>query len=263
MLIFLKMGGSLITEKNKTSTARPDILRQIAGEIIEVKKIIPDLQLVLGHGSGSFGHIPGKEFKTRQGVRSQYEWDGFIKVWREARILNQIVTEAFLDAGLPIMAFPSSSIYRTTAGKITNAFIDNIEAALSHGIIPLVNGDVIFDDVIGGTILSTEEIFFHLADCFKPDRILLAGIEAGVWEDFPVCSRLIPVITPSTFQQLLVKPGGSEQIDVTGGMYTKVILMLELLKSNKELEALIFSGEDKGNITKAFEHNMPGTIIRK
>ena len=74
--------------------------------------------------------------------------------------------------------------------------------ALAAGLVPLVYGDVIFDRKRGGIILSTEELFDYLARVMKPEEILLAGMEEGVWKDFPVCSTLIQQITPAFF------PGG-------------------------------------------------------
>jgi len=263
LLLFLKLGGSLITDKNQISSPRMDIIKQIAREISDQSSQTPHINLLIGHGSGSFGHVPGKKYNTRQGVSSSSDWKGFTEVWREARRLNQIVSEALMDAGLPVIAFPPSAIYCSSFGKVKTGFINNIQSAITHGIIPLVNGDVIFDDTIGGTILSTEEIFSHLASKLHPDRILLAGIEKGVWEDFPVCKKMIPVITPYTYNGILAKLGGSIQVDVTGGMLAKVDCMLNLIKKDKNIEALIFSGEQKGNITSAFLDTMPGTIIRK
>ena len=63
-------------------------------------------------------------------------------------------------------------------------------------MIPLVNGDTIFDDQRGGTILSTEDLFIYLARQLHPERILLAGLEEGVWADYPACTQLIGEITP-------------------------------------------------------------------
>ena len=79
-LIFLKLGGSLITDKSNAHTARPDVLRRLAAEILTALDAQPDLRLVIGHGSGSFGHIPAHRYHTRVGVRTASEWAGFIEV---------------------------------------------------------------------------------------------------------------------------------------------------------------------------------------
>ncbi|MFN2297565.1 MAG: uridylate kinase, partial [Anaerolineales bacterium] len=74
--VFLKLGGSLITEKGRARTARPDVLRRLADEIAQARNASPDLQIVLGHGSGSFGHTVAQQFGTAGGVRTAEEWRG-------------------------------------------------------------------------------------------------------------------------------------------------------------------------------------------
>src|SRR5512146_1620840 len=93
-LVFLKLGGSLITDKDTPRAPRLDILARLAGEIAEARRQRPRMQIVLGHGSGSFGHVPARKYGTRQGVRTPEEWLGFAEVWKEARALNQIVVDA-------------------------------------------------------------------------------------------------------------------------------------------------------------------------
>jgi isopentenyl phosphate kinase len=261
MLIFLKLGGSLITQKDRLSTPRLEKVADLAREIAVLYRDNPQINLIIGHGSGSFGHMPAKKYNTRSGVHNPDQWAGFIEVWKEARQLNQIVVEQLLKAGLPVIAFPPSAIYKTSNGKICSRFIKTIEAALAYHLIPLVNGDVIFDDKIGGTILSTEEIFQNLAPKFKPDKILLAGIEEGVWEDFPFCNHIIEVINPSNVKQIVHNLGGSQHIDVTGGMLSKVINMLKLVKKEKNLKIYIFTGEPPGNISNVFHGLKIGTLI--
>jgi len=83
-LQFLKLGGSLITEKDRPHTARLQVIRRLASEIARARRDDPALRLVLGHGSGSFGHVPAQKYGTRGGVRTPEEWGGFVQVWREA-----------------------------------------------------------------------------------------------------------------------------------------------------------------------------------
>ncbi len=128
----------------------------------------PELSLLLGHGSGSFGHVPAKLYGTRNGVSTVEEWRGFSKVWVEARTLNQIVIHYLAQAGLPVIAISPSSAIITNNGFVTQWDTTPIQKALSAGLIPVVYGDVIFDQVLGGTILSTEELFYHLAQIFSP-----------------------------------------------------------------------------------------------
>ncbi len=261
-LIFLKLGGSLITDKTSPHTPRLDILHRLVAEIHTALDAQPDLRLVIGHGSGSFGHVPAHRHHTREGVHTPSEWAGFIEVWREARALNQIVVESLAKAGLPVIAMPPSAAVTAAGGQVSNWDLSPLQSALAAGLIPLVNGDTIFDTRLGGTILSTEELFFYLARRLKPRRIALAGIETGVWADFPTRSRLIECITPDGLGQVADRLLGSSAVDVTGGMLSKVRTMLDLLADVPDLEILIFSGLVPGNVILALSGKEIGTRIR-
>lgn len=260
-LCFLKLGGSLITEKTQPRTPRLDVLARLGAEIQSALATNPDLRLVIGHGSGSFGHVPAHKYGTRRGVHTAVEWQGFIEVWRDARALNQLVVESLSNAGLPVIALPPSATVTSADGHITNWPLAQLTSALEAGLVPLINGDVIFDSLRGGTILSTEELFFHLARQLHPRRVLLAGIEAGVWADFPTCTRLIPRITPANLAQITSALGGSAAVDVTGGMLKKVESMIDLIKASQQLEVLIFSGAQAGLTEQALLGAKPGTLI--
>jgi isopentenyl phosphate kinase len=120
---------------------------------------------------------------------------------------------------------------------------------------------VAFDEVRGGTILSTEDLFSHLARAINPERILLAGLESAVWEDFPARTRKIEAITPGTFAEISRGVGKAVGADVTGGMEDKVTQMLELVQQNPELKIQIFSGAEPGNIARALAGETLGTWI--
>lgn len=261
MLIFLKLGGSLITDKDRPKTARVDIINRLCGEIAAAKEEKPHLNIILGHGSGSFGHASAKKNGTHGGVRSSEEWIGFAEVWRDARELNQIVMSSLDEANLPAISFPPSAMVTTDHRKIITWDTQNIQSALQAGLLPVIMGDVIFDHGQGGTILSTEELFHYLALVIRPDRILYAGKDEGVWEDFPQCQKLISKITLQTFPQIQAAIQASASVDVTGGMLLKVQSMLHLVQQIPNLKVQIFSGLEAGNVHKALTGEELGTII--
>lgn len=260
-LQFLKLGGSLITDKSRPHTLRPDVLARLAAEIAAARLREPGLLLLLGHGSGSFGHVPARNYGTRQGVHTSQEWRGFVDVWREATALNRLVVDALGDAGLPVVSFPPSASVIAEAGRVQSWNLEPIIHALVAGVMPVVFGDVIFDVVQGGTILSTEDLFAHLAQRLRPRRLLLAGLEPGVWADFPACTRLVEQITPASLGQVAHGLGGSVATDVTGGMASKVRQSLALVQNTPGLEALIFSGETPGLVERVLGGETAGTRL--
>ncbi|MBC8503745.1 MAG: isopentenyl phosphate kinase family protein [Anaerolineales bacterium] len=262
-LQFLKLGGSLITDKYTPHSPRIDVIARLAQEIKTALNENDNLRLVLGHGSGSFGHVPAKKYGTRQGVDSTEGWRGFAEVWYEASSLNRIVIDAFQEVGLPVVAFPPSGAVTTSRGQVTNWNVDPIRHALDAGILPVVYGDVVFDEILGGTILSTEDLFMHLAQELKPRRISLAGIDEGVWADYPQCTQLIPEITPGNWDQIAASIGNSAATDVTGGMASKVKQMLDLVEGVSDLEVLIFSGDQPKNVFVGLNGEIVGTQMHK
>ncbi len=259
--LLLKLGGSLITDKTRPHTARPDVLRRLAGEIAAARREQPGLRLALGHGSGSFGHVPARRWGTRQGVRTPEEWGGFVEVWREAQALDRLVMDALAAAGLPALAFPPSAAVTARDGRVEGWDLAPLRAALDAGLLPVVYGDVAFDAGRGGTILSTEDLFEYLAGQLRPKRLLLAGLEPGVWADFPACTRLASEITLQTLGEIEAGLGGSAAADVTGGMRSKVLSALALAQDIPGLETLIFSAEAPGTLQRALLGERVGTVI--
>lgn len=260
-LVFLKLGGSLITDKSQPHTVREEVLARVAGEISAAREMDPTLKIVIGHGSGSYGHTSGDKYGTRGGVRSENGWQGFSQVWFDAAQLNQVVMRAFHQAQLPAVAFPPSASAFLDGREVRQWSLDPLRKALDHHLLPVVYGDVVFDDQIGGTILSTEEIFKHIAPKLHPARILLAGKEPGVWKDYPHCTEIIPEITPKTISRLPDVLRESGETDVTGGMATKVRDMLSLVEKMPGLEVWVFSGREDGQIATALTGSDHGTYI--
>jgi isopentenyl phosphate kinase len=218
-------------------------------------------QLLLGHGSGSFGHVPARQYATRQGVRTPQEWLGFAEVWKQAAALNHLVMDALHMAGIPAISLPASSSVIARAGKVQAWTLFPLENALRANLLPVIFGDVIFDRDWGGTILSTEDLFAYLARQLRPRRLLLAGIENGVWEDYPFRERLISEIIPENVDKLAPSLKGSAAVDVTGGMHTKVMEMIALVQENPSLEVVIFSGEQPGLLKRVLQGEISGTVI--
>jgi isopentenyl phosphate kinase len=175
--------------------------------------------------------------------------------------LNRYVMDALHKAGLRAIALPPSSSVIASDGRVAVWETTPISMSLAAGLIPVVFGDVVFDEVRGGTILSTENLFAFLVKAFDPGRILLAGIEEAVWEDFPARTRKLEHITPQIFDGIKHGVGKSAAADVTGGMEAKVREMLKLAQGAPGLRIQIFSGTEPGNISRALAGEMLGTEI--
>lgn len=268
MLIFVKLGGSLITDKTKRYAVRRSILARLAGEISAALTESPDLQLVIGHGSGSFGHVAAHDagYNPADGHPSP---DAFAAVGAAAGDLNAIVRRALVDAGVPAVSLAPSALAYAHNGDIESLTVIPFERLLNWGGIPLTFGDVALT-ADGGTIVSTEAVLAYLARQLTPDRILLLGEVDGVFAENPhrtdttATPRLLREITPATWPTVRAGLAGARGIDVTGGMVDKVSQMLALLDTLPALEIIIASGLEHGLLHRALSgKSVRGTILHR
>lgn len=265
-LIYLKLGGSLITDKRQAETPRLDVLARLAQEIADARRQNPALQLVIGHGSGSFGHVTARRYGTRSGVRSVAEWQGFAATGDAAARLTRIVAAHLLAAGLPVWTIQPGVALRCQDGCIVAGPEETVALALERGLVPLVHGDVALDSVRGGTIASTEEIFAWMARALPPRRIVLAGEVDGVYSADPLRvadARPLPAITPATYAGMAAGFGGSHGTDVTGGMASKIEQALAMAEATPGLDVIICGGLQAGSVGRALldKEQWPGTRI--
>ncbi|MFN3333348.1 MAG: hypothetical protein ACK47M_12625, partial [Caldilinea sp.] len=125
-------------------------------------------------------------------------------------------------------------------------------------------GDVALDAVRGGTIVSTEEIFDRLADALQPTRIVLAGEVDGIFTADPQLdptAQPIASITPETLAAVVAGLGGSHGVDVTGGMYAKVMQSLAMVQRHPGMEIVVCSGMEAAHVRYALAGAAVGTRI--
>ncbi len=267
-LVFLKLGGSAITHKDTEAAAARNVIERAALEIGQTLADRPDLRLVVGHGSGSFGHFAARKYGTHQGIHSEAGWQGYVRTGAAAARLNRLVTDIFIDQNVPVVSIQPSASALCRGGELVHMEIHPIKEALAHKLAPLVYGDVAFDQLQGCAIISTEQIFVYLARRLKPDRIILAGMVEGVFSNDPLnapTARLFEEITPANIDQVRETLSGSHGVDVTGGMLSKVQLMYELVGRQPSLQVRLISGQRPGLIKAVLsdQHFEAGTLIHR
>ncbi len=258
-MIFLKLGGSLITDKTRPERVRTRLLRRLVHEIRQALDEDPDLRLLVGHGSGSFGHTAAARHPVHRGARTPQDWRGFVEVWRAANRLNRLVVDALAEAGVPAVAFPPSAAAVAEAGRLADLPLEPLQRALEAGLVPVVQGDVAFDRRQGAAILSTEAVFRYLAVHLRPKRVLLAGEEAGVYADYPARRRLLRSLTADDLDRIAL--AGARGADVTGGMAAKVRAALEIARATPGAEVRIFSARRPGALRRALQGAPLGTRV--
>ena len=225
----------------------------------------PNLRLLIGHGSGSFGHVYGSRYGTRAGVQTPEQWYGFAATADAAARLNRIVIGALLEEQVPAWSIQPGAALRCADGRIEQGPDETVRLALARGLTPVVFGDVALDSVRGGTIASTEEIFAALVHHLHPQRLVLAGEVDGIYTADPLLdpqARRIPTITPALLEGIAGSLGGSHGVDVTGGMRAEVEESLAMVRTDPDLEIVICSGLQPGSLGAALAGQRVGTLIR-
>ena len=261
---FLKLGGSLITDKTRDATARPEVIRDMAREVRGALDRDPDLGLLLGHGSGSYGHVVASRYRVHQGCR---DWWGYAATGAAAARLNRLVVDIMLEEGVPVVSLQPSASARCVGGELGEMSVRPFGDLLARGLVPMVYGDVALDDQQGSAIASTEQIMAFLAPILRPRRIVLAGEVEGVFDADPRRvpeAKLIRDIGRHNLEAVRAALSGSHGVDVTGGMLTKVLTMAALARSQPGLSIHLVSGLRPGDVQAALlgERCDADTVIR-
>lgn len=260
-ITIIKLGGSLITDKSRPMFAREKMIARLAKEI-KTASLLYSGKLLIGHGSGSFGHASAAKYQTQKGIIGKFSLKGVSEVADVASRLTKIVVEHLRKAGLPVVAFAPVSFIVSEKQKEKGFFVEPIKEALRRGVVPLVYGDVVFDQSQGFGIFSTEKVIDvlvkGLSKDFKIERILYLGITDGVYDE---TGKTIPAISPKTFSKVRKTLGGAAATDVTGGMLHKVKESLQIAGKYKTKISIV-NGRTLGIVRKAIlGKKVRGTII--
>jgi isopentenyl phosphate kinase len=219
-LVFLKLGGSLITDKSRPGFARHAAIRRLARELAGVASHPRGPRLLLGHGSGSFGHVAAARGGLIPGADAKPSLDAIARTQRAAADLHRIVVAALAGAGARPFSFAPSSFLFAANGRVAAPFAAPIFNALDRGLLPVVYGDIVLDAQRGAVIVSTEELFQVLAKeaarrKLEVARVVWLGETDGVRNG---SGRRIPRLTAAEAKRTARRVTGASGIDVTGGM---------------------------------------------
>jgi isopentenyl phosphate kinase len=253
-LVFVKLGGSLLTDKTQPESLREGVLRRLAGELAAIARQAPG-GLVLGHGSGSFGHVIAERWKVHEGVAATPDGadalEGIARTQHLAARLHRRVVAELLAAGARPFSFVPSTAALGAGGRIDTMEIASLVGALDLGLLPVTYGDVLIDRERGSAIASTEAVFEALVDELarqgrKVERCLWLGETNGVLD---ADGRRIPRLTAAKAHEVMGTVGGSAGTDVTGGMRLRLETALRL--AERGVPSRILDGREPGMLERA------------
>jgi len=228
MVTVLKLGGSVITEKERPETLDGAALDRAADAVADATAgtggtDVADApsDLVVVHGGGSFGH----HHAERHGVRTDAGTDdagAAMDIHGAMTTLNRVVLERLQDRGVPALpVHPLSLAHRERSGALSLP-AGGIETLLGEGFVPVLHGDVVAHEGEGATVLSGDEIVAELAGALAADRVGLCSTVPGVLDsEGAVIDRI------EDYDDVADALGDSAATDVTGGMAGKVRTLLD------------------------------------
>ena len=261
-MIILKLGGSILTEKNSDAPVIDENnLKRIASEI---KSSLDNSQkdLIIVHGAGSFGHPPAKKYNIGKPFnKKEYPQKrlGFAKTQNAVKRLNMLVCDAFINEGLPVVAIPASSFITSKNKRIIKGNLDNFKQYLSKNYIPIIYGDVVIDDELEMVVISGDQIIQYLSINLKPDSVILGTDVDGVYNKNPKLHNDAKFIEKVSSIDDLDAFDETTNVDVTGGMVGKIKELLYLAELG--IDSQIINADLENNIYNALENNEVKTTI--
>jgi len=228
MLVILKLGGSVITDKNKYMTADKKNIARLVKEIADARKKMK-FDLIIVHGAGSFGHMPVKKHGIKDGIFNEKHKLGFADTNYSCTVLSQHIVAALLKEKIPAIVVTPLVVLSHSNKKMKDFDTKVVSTLLKSGYVPVMRGDVVLDDIIGGSISSGDEQVPYLANALHANKMIYGVDVDGIFTADPKTNKnakLIPLITKSNITRVLSSLEEAKTHDVTGGMKGKITELL-------------------------------------
>ncbi len=184
-LVLLKLGGSVITFKDKPLTFNPTATAAICRTLSSIGRPV-----AIVHGGGSFGHHYAEKHHLSRRI-SQTPAIGIAETKTAMMELHLLVLRHLQDAGLAPFTLPPVTLLhddfaRLYAGKL-------LATLLGVGLVPVTYGDVI-PRRRGYCIVSGDTLMFELARILRPSKVLFTMDQDGVFKDRPGIGMPLKVV---------------------------------------------------------------------
>jgi isopentenyl phosphate kinase len=259
--IILKIGGSVITDKNGELAAKTDQINRIAEEI---KRADID-NLIIVHGGGSFGHPTAKKWGIKEGLKDPTQKLGFAETHHVMTVLNGLLMDALIWHELPAVSYAPSTCFLTENGRIKGCESQVLEKMMGMGFTPVLYGDAVLDEKMGFTILSGDQLVAYLAVKMKAEKIIMGVDTDGIYEADP---KVDPTAKPylrlnlEQLKKVQAKIGKAQTTDITGGMAGKVAELIPAVEAGVKVQ-IINATRNLRVLRGLTGEKIEGTIIEK
>jgi isopentenyl phosphate kinase len=247
-LILIKLGGSVITFKEKPLAANFEAIRSISYALASVK-----IPIILIHGGGSFGHYWSVKYNMHS-KPDQYDSHGISIVHESMIALNQIIVNYMIKVGMnPYMILPSVF---TSGRKPIAKKIKELKSIVESSVIPITFGDVIYIENKMYSILSGDALMSILSKILRPSKVIFTLNVDGIYKDMgkrEIIKELKNNNNSINFSKVIQ--------DVTGGMRRKVTEALKI--SDIGIDVLMVNGLKPERIINAITGtDFEGTLVK-
>ena len=264
-VVLVKWGGGLITDKTSPESLNTATLERLASEL-HTARSVSALPVILGHGSGSFGHwsASGSFLSAAEplaGALSREQLMVSARTADAAARLHRAVIERILEAGTATYSWlPSTAIFDGGASAIATSDppVQALIEALERGYLPVTMGDVLLSAERGAVIWSTETIFEAVAARlalteWRVKRILWMGNTDGVLDAH---GATIDQVSTDNLEDAAAAVSGSEGVDVTGGMRLRFETCRQFATCG--IESWVLDGRTGGVLERALQGDRIG-----
>jgi isopentenyl phosphate kinase len=257
----LKIGGSVITDKNGELAAKTHEINRLAEEIqnANIKN------LIIIHGGGSFGHPVAEKYKIKDGYKEELQKIGFSETHHVMTVLNGLFVDSLVWHNVPAVSITPSSCIITENGRIKQFEDAPVKALLKLGFTPVLYGDAVLDTKLGFTILSGDQLVSALAMKFNARSIIIGIDEDGVFNADPKLdktAKMFEHLTLEELRKLQGKLGKATACDVTGGMFGKMAELIPVIE--QKIPVTIVNATEPRYVCRALQgEKVKGTIIEK
>lgn len=243
--VVVKLGGSVITDKSKPFSYRPDVVSALSEEVAS-----SDQKVVVVHGGGSFGHVVAKQHGI-DSAPGEAPAAGVAQTRGAMYELNRLVCKTMMEFKLSPYPFSPFDAVSKAGGASLSAWLKGL---LKEGLTPVTFGDVGLAPG-GFKVISGDVIVQELAKSMEPDRCVFAMDVDGVYEENT--RVIIPELTPSKIRRMKVRSGD----DATGGMKLKLDVAARIAAGGTRV--CFVSGYRRNEFSKALKGlDFYGTVVR-
>jgi len=223
-LVIVKLGGSLITNKDIPESANIHNIKLVCREISGAVSRDKTPQLILIHGGGSFGHYFAKKFGLRTVLEKKVSSEGLAKTAAAMFKLHSILLEELNSAGVYCGTILPIEILSRNGDSVTVLGESRIESMLENSLVPITFGNIsIFEN--GSYIISGDKIALALGRKFRVRKVIFAMDVDGVYRSAQLKGPIIRELSGEPQIKSTIR-----DFDVTGGLQAKISAGLELSK---------------------------------